>query len=389
MLSSAPQRALFALLVALPLSACESDAAPEAAQPDAAGPDASSEVTPGPGEDPMLEGMMVYTTPLSQASSFTCNTCHALEEPAEDGVRRVGHAIGDATRRSSWKNGQLDDVRLAANSCLVEWMNAEPWEADDPQWLALYDFLDDHATEDSAPDVTIQIVEPPADPTGGDPEAGRTLFNASCVMCHGTDGGGTLRGPPIAGRGLEPTYIAQRVRTSGRADSDVYEGLAGGIMPFWGADRLSDDELRNLAAFVASSDPAPEPQPNPDPGPDPGPEPSDCDATHPRVGWTTELSMLFHDVAGTATIVDDCTIVVEDFFFDGNGIDVQMYAATDGNYTQGFSISGQLYNFPTGYHGDTLTLTLPEGPTLDEVDGISVWCVAVGVSFGDGLFAAP
>jgi hypothetical protein len=31
-------------------------------------------------------------------------------------------------------------------------------------------------------------------------------------------------------------------------------------------------------------------------------------------------------------------------------------------------------------------LTLPEGRTLDELDGISIWCVAVGVDFGSGRF---
>jgi hypothetical protein len=30
-----------------------------------------------------------------------------------------------------------------------------------------------------------------------------------------------------------------------------------------------------------------------------------------------------------------------------------------------------------------------EGRTLADVDGISVWSVAVGIRFGDGVFAAP
>ena len=88
-------------------------------------------------------------------------------------------------------------------------------------------------------------------------------------------------------------------------------------------------------------------------------------------------------------MVDNCTIVVEEFGFDGNGIDVQMYAAKNRQYGAGFSISDQLYNFPIGYKNDTLTLTVPEGKTLEDIDGISVWCVTVGVSFGDGIFSAP
>ena len=71
---------------------------------------------------------------------------------------------------------------------------------------------------------------------------------------------------------------------------------------------------------------------------------------------------------------------------NGNGIDIRIYAGLDGDYTAGFAISDNLYNFPVGYEDTTLTLTLPEDRTLDDVDGVSVWCVTVGVSFGDGIF---
>jgi cytochrome c len=338
----------------------------------------------------MTDGMMVYTTPADDGNTFSCNTCHALEEPSEDGIRRVGHLLGDATHRPSYKNGQLSSMREAANSCRTGWMNASAWDEDNPSWLALYSWLDEKAPDGDAPALSFTIVSPPADMEGGDAEAGNALFNMACVMCHGTDAVGTIRGPPLAGTQLPLSYIATRVRTSGMTDSPVYDGLTGGIMPFWAADRLSDDELRNVAAWVSTSEAAepedPEDPENPEDPEDPGPF---CDATHPKVGWTTTLSTLFHGVEGVATLVDDCTIKVENFHFDGNGIDVQMYAAENGNYGAGFSVSDQLYNFPVGYEDVTLMLKVPEGKTLDDVGGISVWCVTVGVSFGHGLFAAP
>ena len=53
----------------------------------------------------------------------------------------------------------------------------------------------------------------------------------------------------------------------------------------------------------------------------PEPEPSDCDATHPLVGASAPLMLesgrTQHQVAGTVRVVDDCTIVIEDFVFDG------------------------------------------------------------------------
>jgi hypothetical protein len=85
-------------------------------------------------------------------------------------------------------------------------------------------------------------------------------------------------------------------------------------------------------------------------------------------------------------VVDDCTIRISGFEFDGNGIDVRIYAGRGGDYSSGFGLSENLVNFPVGYSGETLWLTLPDGTTLDVVDGLSVWCVPVGVSFGDGLF---
>ncbi len=336
----------------------------------------------------MTDGMMVYTTTDPEGNSFACNTCHALDEPSEDGVRRVGHRLGDATKRPSYKNGQLTNMLDAVNSCRAEWMNAPTWSDKDPHWLALYQWLDELAEEGEAPPVVFSIVDPPEPPTGGDPAAGQALFNMACVMCHGTDAVGTIRGPPLAGVGLPESYIVTRVRTSGLTDSPVYDGLTGGIMPFWGGDRLTDEEVKNLAAFVNTSK-TPDPDPPPDPPiepEEPGPE---CGATHEKVGWTTTLSTKFHGVVGTATVIDDCTIEVTGFGFDGNGIDIKVYAGTGGNYGAGFPVSDQLYNFPEGYEDDTLILKVPEGKTLDDVDGISVWCVAVGVSFGDGLFAAP
>ncbi len=334
-----------------------------------------------------VDGQEVYSQPIEGGNTFACQTCHALEEPAADGIRRPGHAIGDATRRPSFKNGQTSNMLDAVNTCLTEWMLAPPWQEDDEEWLALHDYLDNRATEAQepavAPTIAIDIVEPPAALTGGDVDAGQELFNSSCVVCHGTDAVGTDQAPPLIGSLLDAELVARRVRTSGLVDSATYDGLTGGRMPFWGADRLSDAELLDVIAFVLQN----EPDTNPDPG-NGGPGARDCEATHPRVGQTAEFRTLDHGVRGTARIVDDCTIVLEDFSYDGNGIDVQVYGALDGRYRSGFSMSGNLLR-NGGYSNETVTATIPEGMTLDDLDGVSIWCVAVGVNFGDASFGNP
>ncbi len=335
------------------------------------------------GEGAMASGEALYAARHPDGNTFACATCHALEEPAADGFRRPGHAIGDAANRPSFKNGQLTDLRDAVNSCRVEWMAATAWDADDPSWLALLDYLSEEAGSAPADPISYEIVAPPSALDGGDAMAGQTLFNQSCAMCHGQDATGTERALALRGDLLDAEKIARRVRSSGRTDSSVYQGLTGGIMPFWAADRLSDDELLDLIAFVLGNDG----------GGGGGGQMGglrECDATHPKIGQVATLSTFAHQVSGTAVIVDDCTIRVDDFVFDGAGIDVRFYSGHGGNYVNGFSMSEEDLRRPQGYDGsETVYAQLPEGRTLDELDGISVWCVPVSQSFGDGLFQDP
>lgn len=111
----------------------------------------------------------------------------------------------------------------------------------------------------------------------------------------------------------------------------------------------------------------------------------ECTSVHAKVGHTATLAQRSHDVRGTARIVDDCTIELTGFSYDGRGLDVRIYAAPAGDYANGFAISDDLLG--TAYDNGTLRVQLPDGMTLDDLDGIAVWCVEAGVSFGDGLFA--
>lgn len=331
----------------------------------------------------VASGETLYMERHEDGNEFACSTCHALEEPAPDGVRRPGHAIGDAANRPTFKNGQLTEFRDAVNTCRVEWMGATAFAADDARWLALFEYLGAQAGDDPAPPLEYEIVAPPAELDGGDAEDGRDLFNRSCIVCHGQDARGTERGPALRGALLTPELIATRIRTSGLRDSEIYEGLTGGRMPFWSADRVSDTELLDLVAFVLGVDGG-------EGGEGATANLRDCDATHPNIGQVAELSTFAHRVSGTAVIVDDCTIRIDDFVFDGGGIDVRFYSGLEGNYVDGFSMSETDLRRPGGYDGTEIVYAqLPEGRTLDELDGISVWCVPVAQSFGDGLFQDP
>lgn len=115
-------------------------------------------------------------------------------------------------------------------------------------------------------------------------------------------------------------------------------------------------------------------------------------AVTPEIGWRADLSTLFHGVAGTVTVVDDDTVRVDDFVYDGQGISVFFYlGAEESNaaFRNGLSIGPQLVGPAFDGTQPPLLIDLPGGETIDGYHAISVWCVAVGVSFGEGTFLSP
>lgn len=367
---------------------------------------ACSQGSSGPAENEQVSGQAVYEMPLSDGNSFACSTCHALSEPSADGLRRPAHPIGSATRRSHWKNGKAATFLDAVNSCVTEWMVAPAWQATDPRFTALRSYLDAQSPPGAAPDLSYEIVAAPTDLSGGDVARGRSTFNQSCVVCHGNDGLGTNRGPKVAGSLRLPQYIASRIRLSGSTTSAVYPGLTGGVMPFWAKDRLSDAEVSDLVAFITAPV---EPDPamggtggaaaggSANGGAQNGGTPnggasgsgSECGKTHPRVGWTADLGINTGEgqVSGFVTVVDDCTLELHDFSYDGNGIDVRVYGAKDSTFKPAFimgpNIVGRTFN------KETWRVTLPADKTLGDLDWVGIWCVAVGANFGSGAFKAP
>jgi hypothetical protein len=236
--------------------------------------------------------------------------------------------------------------------------------------------------------------------SGGDNQQGRATFNQSCAICHGADGLGTIRGPKVAGSTRLPDYIAGRIRMSGSPKSGVYTGLTGGVMPFWAGDRLADDEVRDLVAFITTPV---EPTnmgaggtsgsggtgAGGSGGSGSGGSASECGKTHARVGWTADLGINTGEgqVSGFVTMVDDCTLELHDFSYDGNGIDVRVYGAKDSSFkpavTMGPNLVGRTFT------KETWRVSLPAGTTLGDLDWVGIWCVAVGADFGSGPFKAP
>lgn len=110
-----------------------------------------------------------------------------------------------------------------------------------------------------------------------------------------------------------------------------------------------------------------------------------ADPYNAKVGQSAMLSTVAHNVSGTAHIVNNRTVELRNFYYDGGGIVVKVYVSPNTSYgTSGTAISEDI--FGTAYTNATLVLDLPESVNLDDASYISIWCVAAGVSFGDGMF---
>lgn len=112
----------------------------------------------------------------------------------------------------------------------------------------------------------------------------------------------------------------------------------------------------------------------------------ECGADHSLVGNTASLSTIHHRVAGNVRVVDNCTLEVTNFVYDGLGPRVFFYVANDRQFgSEAAFVVGPRLN-GTVYSGDTLTLKLPAGKSLDDMNSISVWCADVRIDFGSAMF---
>ncbi len=116
-------------------------------------------------------------------------------------------------------------------------------------------------------------------------------------------------------------------------------------------------------------------------------EPSSCGDDHAKVGFTGSFNTLAHNVSGTAEIIDNCTIRINNFTFDGDGLSVFFYGGINSDFENGFAIGNDLLG--QVFSNETVTIKLPNNYSLDDLTDLSVWCVPVKVNFGSLTFTAP
>lgn len=105
----------------------------------------------------------------------------------------------------------------------------------------------------------------------------------------------------------------------------------------------------------------------------------------PRIGKVATLSSnATYGISGHATILDEHTIRLEDFSYNGGGPDVRVYLGMENDFVHGAAISATLSG--TVFQDATMDLTIPDGYPLSEFNAISIWCTVFSVSFSDGVF---
>jgi high-affinity iron transporter len=93
----------------------------------------------------------------------------------------------------------------------------------------------------------------------GDVVKGRTLYNASCMACHGMKGDG--KGPAAAALSPRPTDFTAPAFWTGRTDEALKASVRAGkpgtaMMPF---SRLSEADLDDISTYLRSLAAAPPP----------------------------------------------------------------------------------------------------------------------------------
>ena len=110
--------------------------------------------------------------------------------------------------------------------------------------------------------------------------------------------------------------------------------------------------------------------------------------TYSRADWVAVLTPGEYDSRGIARIIDERTIQIDQFTYDGTAPAVYFYLGetnTQEDFENGIPIGPLL----GAYDNETVVVQLDEGETLDGWGAISVWCVTFDVNFTSAAFEPP
>lgn len=117
----------------------------------------------------------------------------------------------------------------------------------------------------------------------------------------------------------------------------------------------------------------------------PAPEARDCSSSSSLIGQSRQLRISsLYGISGLVTIISDCEIEISDFFYNGLGPNISVYAGINGDFRGGVNMSQPLNG--RAFEGETLNLFLPENTSFNEFNSISIWCFQFDVNFSSASF---
>jgi mono/diheme cytochrome c family protein len=211
--------------------------------------------------DPSFGGTLDPT----KVSGLSCADCHAdFDEAANpDGRIRSGHSIVGVPHRGEAKGGMIkgDDFRRAAGGggfCYEHFLQRVPGNKVNPtaipeeQAEAVMAYFEHVSGDNTGPQFQITMLDKEAASAAadkimemkGDSQKGWKLYSRACNVCHPTAqkagiGSRLVRKRPPKDLEKQKHKIAFYVRKGGF------------IMPFFAEDRLSDQDVADIVAFIA------------------------------------------------------------------------------------------------------------------------------------------
>jgi len=201
------------------------------------------------GDDPVARGEKLFHD-RQEGLYPSCADCHSLlpeeqEEKAEQ--RGPGATLYGAAVRQGWRNmNTYKDVGDASQKCAKDWQKRQGGLST-AQRSDLVAFLGKHVPEGALPKREVER-KPKLlkDLSGGSPEEGKRLAVIWCMHCH-NEAEDALSFP------FEPNkrkldQVARKVRGYNAKNAFKPEE---GSMSYFTTDRLPDDALKHILAYVA------------------------------------------------------------------------------------------------------------------------------------------
>ena len=84
----------------------------------------------------------------------------------------------------------------------------------------------------------------------GDAQAGKTVYDSKCKLCHGADG----KGNPVLAKSLKVTFpdLTSPDTLKGKSDAELKKGIVDGYKAMKPVKGLADKQLDDVIAFVHS-----------------------------------------------------------------------------------------------------------------------------------------